>query len=54
SKVLLCYGGVVGKMMGVVYEVVGWSRKWGRGVELFGGKNGLGATVASLNRGKET
>nr|GEZ34506.1 hypothetical protein [Tanacetum cinerariifolium] len=30
--------------MGSRGRVVEWSRKWGRGVELLGGKNGLSAT----------
>nr|GFC71876.1 hypothetical protein [Tanacetum cinerariifolium]GFD44100.1 hypothetical protein [Tanacetum cinerariifolium] len=37
--------------MGSRGRVVEWSRKWGRGVELLGGKNGLSATVASFKRG---
>nr|GEY05995.1 ribonuclease H-like domain-containing protein [Tanacetum cinerariifolium]GEY09714.1 ribonuclease H-like domain-containing protein [Tanacetum cinerariifolium] len=39
--------------MGSRGRVVEWSRKWGRGVELLGGKNGLSATVASFKRGED-
>nr|GEX67273.1 hypothetical protein [Tanacetum cinerariifolium] len=38
------------KNMGSRGRVVEWSRKWGRGVELLGGKNRLSATVASFKR----